>query len=168
MADIRQFRKIADTVTSLGWGNRTRVYYSIRGDQPVAAGLLKRGAVFGPEFYAENAHLVHTFEEAIIGCGAREENKRVALWYLSKFHQGSCPVFVRDLATVFQILSASEARLAQYIFVQSLADIISQDLPFIYLIKKADPGKKAKLGAGLSGFVRHESRFKDDQLIQVG
>ncbi|MDY0164248.1 FYVE zinc finger domain-containing protein [Desulfobotulus sp.] len=153
MAPVQQNPKLGDfekiavqDVQSSGFASQNRMYYSVSDDKPVIAGMFKRGSKLGPEFYAENAHVVHMLEQAILGQSkAHEVNKQAALWYLSKFHQGASPLYTRDAATVFRLLSANEDVLALYYTLQSLADIISTDPAFIYLIKKADPGKMASI-----------------------
>lgn len=145
--NLDQFHSIAvSDVKSSGYASRNRVYYSVSEDKPVLAGFFKRGSKIGPEYYQENAHAVHMFERAIIEqSGAKEANKTIALWYLSKFHQGAAPLYTRDVVTVFRLLSANEHVLSFYISLQSLADVISSDPAFIYLIKHVDPGKLEKV-----------------------
>ena len=143
---LDQFYSIAaNDVKSSGYASRNRICYNIGTDRPLLAGSLKRGGKIGPEYYQENALAVDMFERAIIDRSkAKDENKTVALWYLSKFHQGAAPLLTRDVVAVARLLNANEDTLAFYIFLQSLADVISTDPVFIYLIKHGDPGKWEK------------------------
>jgi len=147
MSTLKQFSNVAlgDTQKN-GFGEKNRLYYSISKKRPVVADTFKRGSTLGPEYYAENAHVVNMLENSILAeSEASDQNKHAALWYLSKFHQGASPLYTRDAANVFRLLSASEETLNLFYALQTLADTISNDPAFIYLIKRADPGKAAKI-----------------------
>lgn len=146
MTVLSEFYEVSEKdVKASGLGERNRLYYSISKKKPVIAGKLKRGAVLGPEYHAENAHVVNTLESAIVDeSTAPVKNKEAALWYLSKYHQGASPLLTRDVANVFRLLSANDDALGLFYALQCLADTISTDPAFIYLIKRADPGKAGK------------------------
>ena len=144
---LDQFHSIAvNDVRSSGYASRNRICYNISADRPQLAGFINRVSSSTSEQYQENALAVDMLERSIIEQStAKDENKTVALWYLSKFHQGAAPLYTRDVVTVARLLNANDSTIGFYLLLQSLADVISTDPAFIYLIKHADPGKKGKL-----------------------
>lgn len=126
-------------VASSTMAAKDRIYYSNKQNKPVSAGLFKRGGLIGPNFWAENAQVVNFFERAIIEqAKCPEQNITMGLWYLSKFHQGSSPLFARDVINVFRLLNANEKQLTTYFMMQQAADIISEDPAFEFIVKGID------------------------------
>lgn len=133
-----------------------RIQYRIDSKSPYVSGGSVRGS---GEVRKQDAYTLHVLEHAILISGSVEANARAALLYLSKLSINSSPLTVGDLASIVNLLEATDPDVcSSYLILQAMADVISADVDFARVLNKEVKTSATASTTTLKGALARQKR----------